>query len=122
VYQTRQAVVVTGAVIGAVGTVIAAIATILVGYFVRRTDQAAKATRANLEDQQYVMRLDSVIRDDYWTLADSWYALRGLYSEAREQLRILAKQSVPAPEFPKPRHRELEAKHARGEEMDDGDK
>jgi hypothetical protein len=92
--------VVTGAVIGAVGTVIAAIATILVGYFVRRTDQAAKATRAN----------------------DSWYALRGLYSEARDQLRVLRKESAPAPQFPTPRHRELEAKHARGEQIEDGDK
>lgn len=110
----------TGAIIGAVGTVIAAITTILVGYFVRRTDQAAKATRANLEDQQYVMRLVSVIRDDYWTLADSWYALRALYGEAREILNFHDIASAPPTAFPTPRHRRLEARHARGEEEDDG--
>lgn len=109
----------TGAVIGAVGTVFAAIATILVGYFVRRTDRTAKATRANLQDQQYVMRLVSTIRDDYWSLADSWYALRALYSDACARLTRLGEQLPASPQFPKPLHRELEARHARGESLED---
>lgn len=109
----------TGAVIGAVGTVLAAIATILVGYFVRRTDRAAKVTRANLEDQQYVMRLVSVIRDDYWSLADAWYELRTLYAAACEKLTLLGEQLPQVPAFPAPRHRAIEAKHARGEPLTD---
>jgi hypothetical protein len=108
--------VVTGAVIGAVGTVLAAIFTILVGYFVKRTDSAAKMTRANMADQRYVMQLVGTLRDDYWRLADSWYSLRNTASTLRSRLAALGEQVIAElPEFPRAEHRELEEKHARGE-------
>lgn len=112
----------TGAIIGAVGTVLAAVFTILVGYFVKRTDSAAKMTRANMADQRYVMQLVGTLRDDYWTLADSWYALRGVATAYRSKL--LGHGENPAdlleiPTIPKAEHRELEAKHSRGENTDE---
>jgi hypothetical protein len=107
---------VTGAVIGAIGTVFAAIATILVTYFVKRTDTSAKMTRANMQDQQYVMQLVGAIRDDYWRLADSWYSLRGLAASMRNKLIERGETIEPLPEIPVPRHRDLEVRHARGED------
>lgn len=112
----------TGAIIGAVGTVLAGIFTILVTYFVKRTDSAAKMTRANMQDQRYVMQLVGTIRDDYWALADSWYALRNLANMFRSKLLILEPtgELLPLPEIPKAEHRELERKHAAGETTDEG--
>jgi hypothetical protein len=116
---------VTGAIIGAVGTVLAAIFTILVGYFVKRTDSAAKMTRANMADQRYVMQLVGTLRDDYWSLADSWYALRGVAIAYRTKLMTLGEQDrdmMPLPSIPKAEHRELEARHGRGENTDEDPK
>lgn len=115
----------TGAIIGAVGTVLAAIFTILVGYFVKRTDSAAKMTRANMADQRYVMQLVGTLRDDYWTLADSWYALRGIAAGLRSDLLLRGAKLIELPELPpipKPEHRELEARHGRGEDTDEDPK
>jgi hypothetical protein len=119
------AALVTGAIIGAVGTVLAAIFTILVGYFVKRTDSAAKMTRANMQDQRYVMQLVGTLRDDYWTLADAWYALRGVASAYRAELIALGQHDrdlIPMPAIPKAEHRELEARHGRGENTDEDPK
>jgi hypothetical protein len=57
-------------------------ATVLVGYFVKRTDRVAKLTQANMADQEYVMRLISTIRDDYWALVDWAYAARNTCGDA----------------------------------------
>lgn len=110
----------TGAVIGAVGTVLAAIFTILVGYFVKRTDNAAKMTRANLADQAYTMHLVSAIRDDYWRLADAWYTMRDRARYYQEKLRELGSPvGEGLPEMPAPQHRELEVRHGRGEDTEE---
>lgn len=113
----------TGAIIGAVGTVLAGVFTILVTYFVKRTDSAAKMTRANMADQRYVMQLVGTLRDDYWALADSWYSLRNITAMFRSRLvsgGTHADHELPGiPEIPKAEHRELEAKHARGEKTDE---
>lgn len=112
----------TGGLVAALGTVLAAVMTVLVGYFVKRTDRVAKLTQSNMQDQEYIMRLVSSLRDDYWALADWAYSTRGLCSGAFKRLAALtgeAEQQV-AP-MPEPRHRLLETKHARGQSIDDED-
>lgn len=111
----------TGALIGAIGTVLGAMATVLVGYFVKRTDRVAKLTQANMADQEYVMRLISTIRDDYWALVDWAYAARNTYADALAQLAKLGINSGILPKIPSPRHRDLEARHAKGQPLDDED-
>lgn len=111
----------TGALIGAIGTVLGAMATVLVGYFVKRTDRVAKLTQANMADQEYVMRLISTIRDDYWSLVDWAYAARNTYGDALSQLKKKGITSGVLPKIPTPRHRELEARHAKGQPLDDED-
>jgi hypothetical protein len=114
-------VVNTGALIGAIGTVLGAMATVLVGYFVKRTDRVAKLTQANMADQEYVMRLISTIRDDYWALVDWAYAARNTYGDALTQL---AKRGSPAASCRRSPNRGtalLEARHAKGQPLDDDD-
>lgn len=89
----------SAAFIGAIGTVLAAVATVVVGWFVVRTDRASKMTQANMQDQQYVLRLVGVLRDDLWAVLDWAYAARTLHPTL--------------PPIPKQRHREMEAEHNR---------
>jgi CRISPR/Cas system-associated endonuclease Cas1 len=115
-------VVNTGTLIGAIGTVLGAMATVLVGYFVKRTDRVAKLTQSNMADQEYILRLVSTVRDDYWSLADWAYFARGRYAEALQRLRHYGEQAWEAlPAIPDPKHRELETKHAKGLPIDDDD-
>jgi hypothetical protein len=114
-------VVNTGALIGAIGTVLGAMATVLVGYFVKRTDRVAKLTQANMADQEYVMRLISTIRDDYWALVDWAYAARNTCGDALTQLAKTGKPTGVLPKIPEPRHRLLEARHAKCQPLDDDD-
>jgi hypothetical protein len=114
-------VVNTGALIGAIGTVLGAMATVLVGYFVKRTDRVAKLTQANMADQEYVMRLISTIRDDYWALVDWAYSARNTCGDALTQLAKTGKPTGVLPKIPEPRHRLLEARHAKGQPLDDDD-
>lgn len=111
----------TGALIAAIGTVLGAVATVLVGYFVKRTDRVAKLTQSNMADQEYIMRLVSTLRDDYWALADWAYSTRGRCSDAFKRLTELGDPSQEMASMPEPRHRILETKHARGQPIDDND-
>lgn len=111
----------TGTIITASATVLAAIATVLLGYFVRRTDRTAKATRANMKDQQYTMRLVGTIRDDYWGLAGWAYPARELYNMLRTRWNAQHPDDV-APalgNIPTPLHRRLEERHAAGTDDDE---
>lgn len=108
----------TGAIITAVGTVLTAVATVLVGWFVKRTDRAAKMTQANMEDQQYILKLVGALREDYWVLADWAFFAR---SRIKQLLAGLAGAGIyedDVPVIPTPIHRALEGKHARGEPVD----
>lgn len=109
----------TGAVITAVGTGFTAIATILVGWFVRRTDRAAKLTQQYMDDAAFNMELVGALRDDYWALADCYYqtrskwhrllsALPDLLDGNREELMAVMKEIGDLPPMPDPRHRQLE--------------
>ncbi len=108
-----------GALIAAIGTVLGAVATVLVGYFVKRTDRAARLTQSNMQDQEYIMRLVSTMRDDYWSLADWAYSVRGRFIDAMARLATHEEAVEPLPLIPTPRHRDLETRHARGEPLDD---
>lgn len=111
----------TGAIITAVGGVLTVVIGTLLGFFVRRTDRAAKMTQANMNDQQYVMRLVSVLRDDYWALSDWAYYARQRFAELRGWATGQEYLTEALPVIPTPIHRDLEAKHARGEPLDDDD-
>lgn len=115
----------TGAIITAVGSVLTVVVTILLGWFVRRTDRAAKMTKANMADQEYILKLVGALRDDYWALDDSWYFLRGLATSWRNKLKALEHTDLELGEIPRkpePAHRKLESRHARGEPLDDDEK
>lgn len=106
----------TGALITAIGGVLTVIVSTLVGYFVLRTDKAAKMTRANMEDQQYVLSLVGALRDDYWTVLD--YALAARVRVSQLIVKLVAHgdtSEAPMPPMPEPRHRKLEARHAEDE-------
>lgn len=112
----------TTAIITAVGTLFTGLATILVGYFIRRTDRLAKMTRANMDDQQYILRLVGALREDYWTLVDWAYNSRARF--LRLALRYENEGgSVADVEgldiIPNPIHREMELRHARGDDSED---
>lgn len=111
----------TGAIITAVGGVLTAVLTILVGWFVRRTDRVAKMTQANMEDQHYILVLVGALRDDYWSLADWAYHARFQYNQSRSKLTAHGEESKPLPRFPHPKHRDMEARHAKGEPVDGDD-
>lgn len=114
----------TTAIITAVGTLFTALATILVGYFIKRTDRLAKMTRANLDDQQYILRLVGALREDYWTLVDWAYNSRERFLRLalRYESEVGSVTDIEALDIiPNPKHRELESRHARGEdEQDEG--
>lgn len=109
----------TGTIIGAIGTVLGAMVTVLVGYFVKRTDRVARLTQSNMADQEYIMRLISTIRDDYWALVDWAYSARNTCGDAMDRMSKLGEPGQSLPPIPMPRHRELETRHARGEPLDD---
>lgn len=100
-----------GAIITAAATVFTAVATVLVTWFVKRTDRVAKLTQANMHDQEYVLKLVGALRDDYWAVMDWAYAARSRF------LILLSRVATPdlPPELlsldplPEPKHRDLEA-------------
>lgn len=113
----------TGAIITATGSVLTVVVTILLGWFVKRTDRAAKMTKANMEDQEYILKLVGALRDDYWSIEDAWYFMRGLATGWRNMLLASGETSLePIPKKPEPKHRNLETRHAKGEPLDDDDK
>jgi hypothetical protein len=111
----------TGALITAIGGVLTVVIGTLLAFFIRRTDRVSKMTAANMQDQQYVLRLVSVLRDDYWGAADWMYFARSAYSSLRAWAAEHGHFVELLPVIPTPLHRELEAKHARGEALDDDD-
>lgn len=113
----------TGAIITATGSVLTIVVTVLLGWFVKRTDRVAKMTQANMADQAYILKLVGSLRDDYWGLDDAWYFLRGLATSWRNQLIALHVTDLEQiPKKPEPTHRNLEARHAKGEPLDEDDK
>ncbi len=112
----------TGAIITAIGGLLTVVIGTLLGWFIRRTDRVAKMTQANIVDQQYVMRLVSVLRDDYWTLADSWYALRGVARALAIRVGGAIEGELIPDRIPTPLHREIEKRHAEGLPLDDEEK
>lgn len=99
----------TGAFLTALGTALTAAITILVGWFVKRTDRAAKLTQAHMHDQEYVLKLVGTLRDDYWALIDWAYLARSKYYRLRAKLNGDVPQELSTlDELPEPKHRELE--------------
>lgn len=99
----------TGALLTGLGTALTAIVTLLVGWFVRRTDRAAKLTQANMHDQEYILKLVGALRHDYWAVIDWAYEARSKFM----RLHAKVEGEVPAElgsldELPAPKHRELE--------------
>lgn len=100
-----------GAMITAAATVFTAVATVLVTWFVKRTDRVAKLTQANMHDQEYVLKLVGALRDDYWAILDWAYVARSRF------LVLLSRVATPdlPPELlnldpiPDPKHRDLES-------------
>lgn len=113
----------TGTIITASGTVLAGVAVVLVTYFVRRTSTVAQSARRNFEDQQYTLRLVATIRDDYWALSGWGYYIRERFNLLRNRWNETHPNDVvePADPMPIPAHREMEAKHARGEPIEGED-
>jgi hypothetical protein len=74
-----------------------------------------------MDDQEYILRLVSTLRDDYWALVDWAYAARNTYGDALAQLKKKGLSSGVLPKIPAPLHRALEARHAKGQPLDDED-
>lgn len=102
----------TGALITAVGGVLTAMITILVGYFVKRTDRVAKLTQANMADQAWNLELMGALRDDYWGLSDWSYSARSRFNQLRSHPAVASLPDAAALDpMPTPRHRVLEKRH-----------
>lgn len=112
----------TGAIITAVGSVLTVMVTILLGWFVKRTDRVAKMTQANMADQEYILKLVGSLRDDYWALSDWAFFARSRFKQLIAALAAHSQYEEDLPVIPTPQHRNLETKHARGEPLDDVDK
>lgn len=99
----------TGALMTALGTVLTAGITVLVGWFVKRTDRAAKLTQANMADQEYILKLVGALRDDYWALIDWAYVARSKFSRLRSMISADIHAELDNLDIlPSPSHRELE--------------
>lgn len=101
----------TGAIITAMATVFTAIATVLITWFVKRTDRVAKLTQANMHDQEYILKLVGALRDDYWSIMDWAYSARSRFMILlgfidHSNLPEHVKQLDPIPD---PKHRDLES-------------
>lgn len=112
----------TGAIVTAVGVVLSAMITVLAGWFVKRTDNAAKLSRASLSDQQYIMKLVGVLRDDVWAVVDWGYNARSRFNLLREWARQHQHEEPPLEAMPTLQHRALEKRHADGTPNDDDEK
>lgn len=108
----------TGAIITAVGSVLTVVVTVLLGWFVKRTDRVAKMTQANMEDQEYILKLVGALRDDYWALVDWAYFARSRSIGWITALAVFNQIEEALPVIPTPQHRALETRHARGEPLD----
>lgn len=128
-----EALVNTGAVITLVGTAFTSIAAVIVGWFVRRTDRAAKLTQAYMDDAGFNMQLVGALRDDYWGLADWAYQTRSKWHRLLAELPHVVKGDATnlndllteigdLPTIPNAKHRELERQHNKrpAEDADSG--
>lgn len=97
-----------GALMTAVGTALTAVVTVLVTWFVRRTDRAARLTQANMHDQEYILKLVGALRDDYWAIIDWAYATRSKFMQLAFLNRSAPEDMTVLPPIPTPKHRELE--------------
>ena len=113
----------TGAVITTVGTVLVAIFTLLGGWFVKRSDRAAKLTERYFDDAEFNMNLVGALRDDYWALFAwarstnvKWHLLiEGLprvCTGDRAEVQALMRDVGELPAIPLAMHRQLEQAHA----------
>ena len=100
-----------GAIITAAATMFTAVATVLVTWFVKRTDRVAKLTQANMHDQEYVLKLVGALRDDYWAIMDWAYVARSrfLLLLSRVATPDLPDELLTLDPIPDPKHRDLEA-------------
>lgn len=99
-----------GALLTALATGLTAVATIVVTWFVKRTDRAAKLTQANMHDQEYVLKLVGALRDDYWSMMDWAYAARSkfLLLISRVANPELPTELLTLEPIPEPKHRDME--------------
>jgi|688.fasta_scaffold26233_10 hypothetical protein len=100
-----------GAFITAAATGFTAVATVLIAWFVKRTDRAAKLTQANMHDQEYILKLVGALREDYWAIMDWSYSARSRFMML---LGLVDKDVLPEhlaglDPIPSPKHRDLES-------------